>query len=336
MMENIQFRTSNSFLLLFVCGVSCYTKFDISVPPSPQVRVYGQAMVLPCTFPVGNSWDPSSSVITWQRGSEVVHSFYHGRDQLARQGLHYANRTRLYHDEMERGNASLRLERTTLGDAGYYTCSVTTQIGSQKKSFSVKIGAFYLEPFIHVSLLSNGRIDLLISSQGGYPSPSVQWLMGDKEDLTNVTFTQLEQDKDTKLYNMNSKLNLTSVINTSITFILKNEELGQEIRRNINLFSDGRNFKRSDTRIVGFYVLIGVLLIGVTLAAVFILRQRKQNSFPSYNSKGTAGSPDCQGTPSKETTPDKTWNPTELALYRSAVVTSPSIESQNGHGDCNG
>uniref|UniRef100_A0A4W4EBW0 Zgc:153911 n=1 Tax=Electrophorus electricus TaxID=8005 RepID=A0A4W4EBW0_ELEEL len=217
-----------------VCFVA---KFDISVPPSPQVRVYGQAMVLPCTFPVGNSWDPSSSVITWQRGSEVVHSFYHGRDQLARQGLHYANRTRLYHDEMERGNASLRLERTTLGDAGYYTCSVTTQIGSQKKSFSVKIGAFYLEPFIHVSLLSNGRIDLLISSQGGYPSPSVQWLMGDKEDLTNVTFTQLEQDKDTKLYNMNSKLNLTSVINTSITFILKNEELGQEIRRNINLFS---------------------------------------------------------------------------------------------------
>lgn len=80
-----------------------------------------------------------SSVITWQRGLEVVHSFYHSRDQLDRQNPHYVNRTSLYREEMAKGNASLRLDQVTLEDEGLYTCSVSTQIGSQKKSFRLKV-----------------------------------------------------------------------------------------------------------------------------------------------------------------------------------------------------
>uniref|UniRef100_A0A3B1INW7 Ig-like domain-containing protein n=1 Tax=Astyanax mexicanus TaxID=7994 RepID=A0A3B1INW7_ASTMX len=218
-------------------SLSSAAEFEITVPSAGQVGVYGRAVVLSCSFPVGGSWDEGSTVITWQRNLEVVHSFYHSRDQLDRQSSHYADRTSLYHEEMSKGNASLRLERVTLKDEGVYTCSVSTQIGSQKKSFRLKVAAFFPEPHLHISLLHNGQVDLLLTSQGGYPSPSLQWLIGNTEDVTEVTQTQLEQDENTKLYSVNSKLNLTRGTNSSITFILKNEDLGQEIRRNIDLFS---------------------------------------------------------------------------------------------------
>lgn len=283
MVDKVKFPASlfSVFLLLF-SGVFSYTEFEITVPSAGQVGVYGQAVVLSCSFPVGSSWDVGSTVITWQRNLEVVHSFYHSQDQLDRQSRHYADRTSLYLGEMAKGNASLRLEQVTLKDEGVYTCSVSTQIGSQKKSFKLKVAAFYPEPRLHISLLHNGQVDLLLTSQGGYPSPSLKWLMGNKEDVTEVTQTQLQQDENTKLYSVNSKLNLTRGSNSSITFILKNDDLGQEIRRNIDLFSENEETDRNglQARHIGglgaLLLMLLLLVVGCTSAAVFILRRRKK------------------------------------------------------------
>lgn len=122
-----------------VCVPLSIVEFEISVPREPQLAIVGQYVVLDCSFPVGKAWDLDNSVITWQRGLEVIHSFYHGQDQLDRQSSHYTNRTSLYHSEMERGNASLRLDRTNLGDKGDYTCSVSTLLGSETKTFALKL-----------------------------------------------------------------------------------------------------------------------------------------------------------------------------------------------------
>ncbi|XP_036419096.1 CD276 antigen-like isoform X1 [Colossoma macropomum] len=281
MRETEKFPASLHCLLLLLSGVSSYTEFEISVPSGGQVGVYGQSVVLSCSFPTGGSWDVSSSVFMWQRGLEVVHSFYHSHDQLDQQHHHYANRTRLYHQEMAKGNASLRLDRVTLEDDGIYTCSVSTQIGSQNKSFSLKVAAFYPEPHLHINLLSNGQVDLLLTSQGGYPSPLLQWLMGNMEDITEETQTQLEQDQHTRLYSVKSKLNLKRGSNSSITFILKNQDLGQEIRRNIDLFlEDGAGGPLSGDR--GHYVLLGALITlltaGLAVLIIFFLRRRTQKS----------------------------------------------------------
>lgn len=114
-------------------------EFEISVPTGVQMGVYGEVVLLSCTFPVSGQWDPDSSVITWQRHLEVVHSYFHSRDQPQYQSRRYANRTSLFHQEMKKGNASLRLDRTNLEDAGEYTCSVSTRLGSQRKSFPLKV-----------------------------------------------------------------------------------------------------------------------------------------------------------------------------------------------------
>ncbi|KAK2853130.1 hypothetical protein Q7C36_008331 [Tachysurus vachellii] len=225
----------NLFLLLH--GVSSDTEFEISVPTGVQMGVYGEAVHLSCVFPVSGSWDADSSMITWLHNQEVVHSFFHSQDQPQYQSQTYANRTSLFHQEMKKGNASLRLDRTTLEDAGEYTCSVSTRLVSQSKSFPLKVAAFYSEPRLKISLLDNGHMEVLVTSEGGFPSPSLQWLMGNSRDVTNHTHTQLSKDHHTGLYSVNSKLILNGTVNSSITFIMKNPDLDQTIRRNIDLFS---------------------------------------------------------------------------------------------------
>ena len=117
----------------------------------------GQPVVLPCSFSVGNVWQPESIVITWQRGLEVVHSFYYNRDQLKRQSPHYVNRTSLYHSEMQKGNASLRLENVTIEDRGEYICYVRSQLGSERKIFPLKVAGNYNQYVLRMHLLFYSR-----------------------------------------------------------------------------------------------------------------------------------------------------------------------------------
>ncbi|KAF5890669.1 antigen like protein [Clarias magur] len=267
-------------LLLLLDGVACYSEFEISVPTRVQMGVYGESVLLSCTFPVSGSWESDSSVITWQRHLEVVHSFFHGRDHPEYQSARYAGRTSLFHQEMKNGNASLRLDRTTLEDAGEYTCSISTKLGSQRKSFSLKVAAFYPEPRLHISVLNDGHLEVLVTSEGGYPSPSLQWLVGNETDITNNTHTQLMQDQHTHLYSVNSKLNLSGSINSSITFIMKNPELGQEMRRNIDFFSETGGFDQREQQalIIGLSI-VGVALLVVIIPVILLLRRyMKQNS----------------------------------------------------------
>ncbi|XP_060781105.1 CD276 antigen-like, partial [Neoarius graeffei] len=279
-------------LLLVLDGVSSYTEFEISVPTRVQTAVYGESVVLSCTFPVSGSWDAGSSVITWQRKLEVVHSFFNGQDQPQYQSQRYTNRTSLFHQELKKGNASLRLDRTIVEDVGEYTCSISTQLGSQKKSFSLKVAAFYPEPLLHISLLNDGHMEVLVTSEGGYPSPSLQWLMGNVSDVTNDTYTQLRQDQHTRLYSVNSKLNLSGTINSSITFIMKNPDLGQEIRRNIDLFSENGGSDQNKQRavIIGFSVIVASLLTAI-VSVIIILRHRMMKKENSQNPPETPTEP---------------------------------------------
>ncbi|XP_065152023.1 programmed cell death 1 ligand 1-like [Paramisgurnus dabryanus] len=276
----------------FLCF--CFSaEFEITVPSGTLIDFYHEVLILPCTFPVDVSWDLSSTVITWQRGLDVVHSFYYSRDQLDRQNPLYVKRTSLFNREMAIGNASLRLDRVTPEDAGVYTCSISTNSGSQKKSFTVNIAAFYSEPRLQFFVL-NDWVNLLVTSEGGYPSPTLQWLL-ENSDITNQTQTDIAQDTHTGLYNVSSRINLTEVTNSSLTFILHNKLLGQEIRREIQLYSDKRE-KREESvyRCHGCVTLIpGVLLlvlIIISLMIVFIKNRRtKQNTFIGKETKALNG-----------------------------------------------
>ncbi|KAJ8287508.1 hypothetical protein COCON_G00001670 [Conger conger] len=229
-------RTVLSLIYAFLeLHVFCSARFEITVPSAPLVAVHGQSAILSCTFPLDGRFDLDSTIITWQRRLEVVHSFYHGRDQLALQSRRYANRTRLYHSELGRGNASLRLDRTPPEDAGEYMCSVSMLSGSQSKSFRVKVAAFYTEPHLQVSASPQG-VELTLTSRG-YPTPKVRWLDGTGAELSNDTQTELRRDAQ-GLYVVSSSLTQGSGSNSTLTFVLSNQDLDQEIRREVSLQSE--------------------------------------------------------------------------------------------------
>ncbi|XP_046874263.1 CD276 antigen [Hypomesus transpacificus] len=254
--------------LLFKAAFSF--EFQITVPRGPVIAAQGQQVVLPCSFPVSGSL--GSLVVTWQRGQEVVHSFYHGRDQLDRQSRRYANRSSLMYSDMERGDSSLRLELSNMEDEGDYTCSVSTLLGSQRKTLSLKVAALYTEPHSNLKVSPSG-LELVLTSQGGRPAPCVQWLDDRGEDITNHTSTVVRQDTD-GLFTVSSNLTLQPAGTRSLSFILKNRILGQVIRRDFTLDTgigaeSSRNHDRDRWGVVLFLVII------IFLQATALVLQRR-------------------------------------------------------------
>ncbi|XP_067099320.1 butyrophilin subfamily 1 member A1-like [Osmerus mordax] len=260
--------------ILFKAAFSC--EFQVTVPRGHVVAAQGQQVVLPCSFPVSGSL--GSLVVTWQRGQEVVHSFYHGTDQLDRQSRRYANRTSRMHSDMERGDSSLRLERTNMEDEGDYTCSVSTLMGSQRKTLSLKVAALYAEPHSNLKVSPSG-LELLLTSHGGRPAPCVQWLDDRGEDITNYTSTLVMQDTE-GLFTVSSNLTLQSAGSRSLTFILQNRILGQVIKRNFTLDTGiGAKSSRTHDRAIWGVVLFLVIIIFLQATALILqsrnLHQRK-------------------------------------------------------------
>ncbi|XP_036826193.1 CD276 antigen homolog isoform X4 [Oncorhynchus mykiss] len=107
-----------------------------------EVAAPGSDFTLNCSFPSSKNLNLNQLVINWQRGeSEVVHSYYHGRDQLERQSGVYKGRTHLFEDQLTVGNASLRLSGVQPSDQGQYTCDVTDEQGGTLEKLQLLVAA---------------------------------------------------------------------------------------------------------------------------------------------------------------------------------------------------
>lgn len=114
------------------------------VPARRLTAARGHSVVLGCNFSPDFGANPnlSSLVLTWQRqeDSHVVHSFYYERDQLETQSSAYRNRTALFVTELSKGNASVRIEKVGINDAGRYLCTVSTNLGTDKAELQLDYG----------------------------------------------------------------------------------------------------------------------------------------------------------------------------------------------------
>ncbi|KPP60192.1 hypothetical protein Z043_121824, partial [Scleropages formosus] len=116
--------------------------FKVTAPQGQVLAVYGRPAVLGCSYTTSETSVLDSLIVTWQRASDnaVVHSFYHGKDQLDKQSAEYSGRTQLFSNEFLKGNVSLRLDKVQKKDEGTYLCTVSSVEGTDKAEVRVNFG----------------------------------------------------------------------------------------------------------------------------------------------------------------------------------------------------
>ncbi|XP_043936240.1 CD276 antigen-like isoform X2 [Protopterus annectens] len=198
---------------------------------------YNHDVILPYSYKPGT--DFQKLVVTWQRklkGSDlVVHSYYYGRNQLERQHVSYLNRTQLFLEKLHLGNASLKLKRIQLDDAGEYICSVNTDTESFYSTVELHVGATYEEPHLMVGMFTCGKeMHIVYQTGGGYPEAEVEWLMDTGKNITELSNTTYSKNSY-GLYDVTSKLRWAAVSAINCTFIMTNKMLNQTIVRSVTI-----------------------------------------------------------------------------------------------------
>uniref|UniRef100_A0A667Z6K5 Ig-like domain-containing protein n=1 Tax=Myripristis murdjan TaxID=586833 RepID=A0A667Z6K5_9TELE len=99
------------------CGISCHPY------RSNKVRaVVGENVTLPCQTEPPK--DLQSLTVEWKYNESFVHHYRTGQDDHDEQHQQYRHRTILSHEDLVKGNLSLKLLHVQLSDQGNYTCRV--------------------------------------------------------------------------------------------------------------------------------------------------------------------------------------------------------------------
>ncbi|KAK6291673.1 hypothetical protein J4Q44_G00374580 [Coregonus suidteri] len=140
----------------------------------PIVALVGDDVILPCTL------RPTVSAVyqtvEWQRPDlkpKEVHLYRDEKDNFLLQNPPFRGRTSLFKEELEEGNASLKLTRVELSDAGNYTCYVPL-LDHQKTTIQLIVGAAS-RPVISIEGIKGDEVVLRCEAEGCYPEPVMEW-----------------------------------------------------------------------------------------------------------------------------------------------------------------
>ncbi|XP_041723612.2 CD276 antigen-like [Coregonus clupeaformis] len=176
---------SGASLKLLMCGAGEYSSVRKRVDEStgtvqvagsaePIVALVGDDVILPCTL------RPTVSAVyqtvEWQRPDlkpKEVHLYREEKDDLVLQNRLFRGRTSLFKEELVEGNASLKLTRVELSDAGNYTCYIPL-LDHQKTTIQLIVGAAP-RPVITIEGIKGDEVVLRCEAEGCYPEPVMEW-----------------------------------------------------------------------------------------------------------------------------------------------------------------
>ncbi|KAI7803799.1 putative butyrophilin-like protein 3 [Triplophysa rosa] len=186
--------------LLIISGIadSRADNFDVVGPAVPLMAVSGEDVILPCS--VKPSISAVNMRVEWsrldQRGS-VVHLYEDHEDRNTDQLPSYRGRTRLFKDELENGNTSLKLSRVQTSDEGIYKCFVQSESWYDDTTAAVRVEAVGSAPVITVDGFDgSGGLHLQCESKGWNPEPDLVWLDSEGVTLTSESTDTHRDDTD--------------------------------------------------------------------------------------------------------------------------------------------
>ncbi|XP_026095782.1 butyrophilin-like protein 3 isoform X3 [Carassius auratus] len=111
-------------------------------PADPVFALAGEDVILPCS--VKFSLNAVDMRVEWSRSdrndSEVVHLYEDHEDRNTNQSQSYRGRTKLNHEELHRGNISLKLSSVQVSDEGRYKCSIQSEYRSGDTTVNFTVG----------------------------------------------------------------------------------------------------------------------------------------------------------------------------------------------------
>eukprot|EP00063_Salmo_salar_P063904 XP_014038739.1 PREDICTED: V-set domain containing T-cell activation inhibitor 1-like isoform X2 [Salmo salar] len=180
------------------------------------VALVGDDVILPCTL--SSTVSAVYQSVEWQRPDlkpKEVHLYRDEKDDLVLQNPVFRGRTSLFKEELENGNASLKLTRVKLSDAGNYTCYIplldhqktiiqlivgesthllTTQTPLGDRSHEIKGAAS--RPVIIIEGNEGDEVVLRCEAEGCYPEPVMEWCDAHGRVLSAAGPTETARDRE--------------------------------------------------------------------------------------------------------------------------------------------
>ncbi|XP_039468523.1 butyrophilin-like protein 10 isoform X2 [Oreochromis aureus] len=143
---------------------------------SPVIVMEDDDVILPCSLSTNENIE--SMLFVWKKEGTVprkeVFMYDAGTDSKG-QDEEFKGRVSHFPEQLKHGNASIRINKTTLEDNGNYTCSFPI-IQSSGKTFRIElvVGAAP-QPSVTNLDQTNDWALLQCDVQGAYPKPTVEW-----------------------------------------------------------------------------------------------------------------------------------------------------------------
>ncbi|XP_053485435.1 butyrophilin subfamily 1 member A1-like isoform X3 [Ictalurus furcatus] len=166
-------------------------------PDAPLYAVAGEDLVLPCFIKPNTS--AVHMTVEWMRLEDVaslVHLYKDHEDRNEDQAQSYSGRTSLFKEELQKGNASLKLSALRVSDEGKYKCLVEDKSWYDDITVHVIVEVLGSHPMITMeSYDHSGGINLVCESRGWNPEPEVLW-MNREGDTLPAEDTQMHRDTE--------------------------------------------------------------------------------------------------------------------------------------------
>ncbi|XP_047675800.1 butyrophilin subfamily 1 member A1-like [Tachysurus fulvidraco] len=184
-------------------------RLQVIGPEEPLVAVAGEDLVLPCFIkPNTNAMDMTVEWLRVDTGFLLVHSYKDRGDKNKDQVQSYRGRTSLFKEELQKGNASLKLSDLRVSDEGKYKCHVEDKTWYNDITVHVIIEVLGSHPLMMMESFDNfGGINLVCESRGWKPEPDVLWL--DREGVS-LTAEDTQIHRDTEGFSVKSHITVYS------------------------------------------------------------------------------------------------------------------------------
>ncbi|KAL2090003.1 hypothetical protein ACEWY4_014691 [Coilia grayii] len=196
------------------------------------VGVIGESAVLPCTYDGTSKLLSSNITVQWRSGTEVM------LKRMWRQG----------HEEMLNSSDSTRVRMPSLGpQTGDFSMTRSDIVPSDSKNYSLhisfdgektssvlctvclRVGAHFSFPSIQRGQVNpEGKTQFACHSRGGYPQPTLHWLINSTEmPPTGSVRTYTQPLEDSELFNITSTLTVTISMGLPVMCAIENHILNE-------------------------------------------------------------------------------------------------------------